>query len=113
MYKEIDVTSLETALEKDEQAIVIDVRTWGEVQGGMVPGSLHIDLFGPGFLEQIKVLDKSKTYYIICRSGNRSDSVAGAMNNMGFENVNNVLGGMIYWQGKLEYPSEKIQSRSA
>ena len=113
MYKEIDVNDLETALISDEQAVVIDVRTWGEVQAGMVPGSYHIDLFGQGFLEKIKVLDKSKTYYIICRSGNRSDSVAGAMDHMGFENVYNVLGGIIYWQGKLEYPQEKVQTKSA
>lgn len=113
MYKEITAINLQENLEKEPQSIVIDVRTPGELQSGIVPGAIHIDLFGAGFLDQIKVLDKDITYYIICRSGNRSDSVAGAMDHMGFNDVYNVLGGMNYWNGELQLPQNEIQSRSA
>ena len=113
MYKEISVTMLEQALKDNPRAILIDVRTYGEIRSGMVPGSIHIDLFSPGFIESIRSLDKDLTYYIICRSGNRSDSVAGAMSHMGFKNVFNVIEGIVYWNGKLEYPQDKIQSKIA
>jgi rhodanese-related sulfurtransferase len=113
MYKEISANNLKENLDKEPQSIVIDVRTLGELQSGVVPGAIHIDLFGPGFLEQIKVLDKDATYYIICRSGNRSDSAAGAMDHMGFKDVYNVLGGMNYWNGELQFPQREVQSKTA
>jgi len=113
MYGEINTNELEKELEANPNSVVIDVRTFGEVRSGMVPGALHIDLFGTGFIEKIKVLDKNLTYYIICRSGNRSDSVAGAMSHMGFEKVYNVIGGMIRWNGNLEYPGSEQSYRSA
>lgn len=113
MYGEITAIELEQVLNDNPAAVVIDVRTLGEVQYGVVPGAIHVDLFGPGFMESIKSLDKKGTYYIICRSGNRSDSVAGAMAHMGFENVHNVLGGMIQWKGEIEFPGRDSISRSA
>ena len=113
MYGEIWAKELEQALNNNPGAVVIDVRTFGEVQYGVVPGAIHIDMFSPGFIESIKSLDKNKTYYIICRSGNRSDSAAGAMAHMGFERVYNVLGGMIQWRGEIEIPSRESFSKSA
>ena len=113
MYGEITTTMLQENLENNPEAVVIDVRTFGEIQAGIVPGAIHIDLFGPGFLESVRSLDKNKTYYIICRSGNRSDSAAGAMAHMGFSNVYNVLGGMIQWRGEIVTPQKEAYSRSA
>ena len=37
---------------------------------------------------------------MICRSGSRSNSAAGAMDQMGFESVYNMLGGMMAWGGE-------------
>ena len=113
MYGEITATKLQENLENEPEAVVIDVRTLGEIQAGVVPGAIHIDLFGPGFLESVKSLDRNKTYYIICRSGNRSDSAAGAMAHMGFTKVYNVLGGMIQWRGEVVAPRKESYSRSA
>ena len=113
MYGEINTHDLQKKLKESPNSVVIDVRTLGEVRSGVVPGAVHIDLFGAGFLEKIKVLDKSLTYYIICLSGNRSDSVAGAMSHMGFEHVFNVTGGMVRWNGDLEYPGSEQSYRSA
>ena len=113
MYGEISARQLEQELNDNPGAVVIDVRTPGELLQGVVPGAIHIDLFGPGFIESIRSLDKTKTYYIICRSGNRSDSAAGAMAHMGFEKVYNVLGGMIQWRGEIEIPSRESFWKSA
>lgn len=113
MYGEISTIKLEQALTDNPQAILIDVRTYGELRSGMIPGAIHIDLFSPGFIESIRSLDKDRTYYIICRSGNRSDSVAGAMSHMGFKNVFNVIEGMLLWNGELEFPQNEIRSKIA
>lgn len=44
------------------------------------------------FEEKLDSLDKSKTYYLYCASGNRSGKAAEIMKENGFENVHN-LGG--------------------
>ena len=44
------------------------------------------------FEEKLDSLDKTKTYYLYCASGNRSGKAAVLMKEKGFENVHN-LGG--------------------
>ena len=52
-------------LEEDNKALVLDVRTQDEVDLGIIPNALHIDIYkGQGFIEKIEKLDKSKTKFI-------------------------------------------------
>lgn len=76
-----------------EDAILLDVRTPGEVAEGIIPGALHIDVKNSNFKVEVDKLDKSKTYMVYCRSGGRSKTASDIMVDLGFENVNNVLGG--------------------
>jgi len=85
---------------KTENSVLIDVRTIEEYSGGHIEGALNIDVFSPNFQSEIEKLDKSKDYFIVCRSGGRSMSAAGAMESMGFEKVTNMAGGMMSWMGE-------------
>ncbi len=86
----------------DENAVFLDVRTDDEVAEGYIPNAKHIDIYlGQGFLDELNTLDKSKTYYVYCRSGNRSAQACAIMNSIGFENTNNLLGGFSEWQGEV------------
>jgi rhodanese-related sulfurtransferase len=49
-------------------------------------------------------LDKSKNYYVYCRSGARSEQACHLMSQMGFENTFNLLGGIMQWQGEVVSP---------
>lgn len=80
-------------LEKDS-GIVLDVRTQGEFNNGHVAGALLLDIMKPDFGDQIKKLDKEKTYYVYCRSGNRSTKATALMNELGFKKVYNVKDGI-------------------
>lgn len=71
---------------------VIDVRTPAEVAEGMLAGARHLDFMAPDFAEKAAALDRDQTYYLYCRSGNRSGQAAQRMRGMGFENVYNVGG---------------------
>ena len=73
-----------------QEAVVIDVRTAGEFAEGHLPGAVHIDWFSPNFRAQVEALDKSKTYLLYCRSGNRSGQAVRAMQQMGFSQVQNL-----------------------
>jgi len=85
-------TSVEQVME-DKEGIIIDVRTEGEYEEGTIKGALvGYDLTSGEFAEKLDSLDKEKTYYLYCRSGNRSGQAADLMKKKGFENVHN-LGG--------------------
>ena len=89
-------------LTDDANAVVIDVRTDVEVAGGIIPNAIHIDIYkGQEFLDEIEALDKSKNYYVYCRSGNRSGKACAIMRQLGFENAYNLGGGILEWEGDL------------
>jgi rhodanese-related sulfurtransferase len=44
---------------------------------------------------------KEKEVIVYCRSGNRSGQAAMILETMGFENVKNLVGGMLAWQEKI------------
>ena len=92
-------------LEQDTNAVILDVRTEGECNEGIIPQAINIDIHkGQGFVYQIDELDKSKNYYVYCRSGARSEQACYLMNQMGFENTFNLLGGIMQWQGEVVSP---------
>jgi rhodanese-related sulfurtransferase len=100
----VDLTQEEWAfdLENDNNAVIIDVRTLAEVEEGIIPNAIHIDIYkGQGFLDELKKLDKTKNYYVYCRSGNRSRQACAVMYQMGFENAYNLMGGIIDWDGEV------------
>lgn len=83
--------------EKDKNAVVIDCRTRGEIEMGHLDHDLHLDIMDPQIRRKVEELDKSKTYLIYCRSGNRSGSLCNYMASQGFEKLYNLAGGIISW----------------
>jgi len=89
-------------LNNDSNAVILDVRTEDEFNEGMIPGAVNIDIYkGQGFIYAIEELDKSKNYYVYCRSGGRSGQACSIMNQLGFENAYNLLGGIMNWEGEV------------
>ena len=89
-------------LESDANAVILDVRTDAEVADGIIPNAIHIDIHkGQGFIDELEALDKTKNYYVYCRSGNRSGQACAIMENLGFNNAYNLLGGMLEWEGNI------------
>lgn len=92
----------EEQLQNDDNAFILDVRTPEEVEEGYIPNALNIDIYlGQDFLVELEKLDKTKNYYIYCRSGNRSGQACAIMNSIGFENAYNLEGGIMNWEGEI------------
>lgn len=90
-------------IEKDENAYILDVRTEEEFIEGYIPNSKNLDIHqGQGFLDEVDKLDKSRNYYVYCRSGARSAQACALMNQRGFENAHNLMGGITEWDGEIE-----------
>ena len=89
-------------LEKDANAVILDVRNDAEVAEGIIPNSIHLDIYkGQEFINALEDLDTSKSYYVYCRSGNRSGQACQIMEEMGFEKAYNLEGGMLDWTGDV------------
>lgn len=88
---------------KDQDAIILDVRTEEEVASGKIPNSVNIDIYkGQGFIYRLEEMDKNKTYFVYCRSGARSAQACSIMNQLGFEKTFNLIGGIMQWEGPIE-----------
>lgn len=98
--KNINQQELQDWIKEGKDMTIIDVRTSGEIAEGMIPGAIHHDIMSQGFAESIQELDTSKTYVMVCRSGNRSASAVGFMESKGFQDVYNLTGGMMMWGGE-------------
>ena len=89
-------------LKEDANAVILDVRTEDEFNEGIIPGAINIDIYkGQGFIYSIEELDKTKNYYVYCRSGGRSGQACSIMRELGFENAYNLLGGIMNWEGEV------------
>jgi rhodanese-related sulfurtransferase len=91
-------------LAEDQNAVLLDVRTPDECSEGIQEGAIQLNILEMNtFLEGLESMDKSKNYYVYCRSGKRSVKACETMEVRGF-NTFNLLGGMIEWTGKTVQP---------
>lgn len=88
---------------KAPNEVWIDVREPEEWAEGTIPGVQRVSL--GEVPAQLAHWDKSKSYVMICRSGNRSGKAAQALDNAGFTDVTNFKGGMLAWY-EQQYPLE-------
>ncbi|MGB5272078.1 MAG: rhodanese-like domain-containing protein [Eudoraea sp.] len=89
-------------LEKDDNAFILDVRTPEEADQGQIPESTTLNIYlGQEFLAELEKLDKSKNYYVYCRSGQRSRQACAIMNSIGIPNAYNLMGGILEWKGDI------------
>lgn len=102
----INVLSPKDLAKADTTSIILDVRTPGEYKEEHLAGALQLDfLNSEAFNAGIKLLDKSHTYYVYCRSGKRSHHACMKMQKQGLK-VFDMEGGILNWK-KLGMPTTK------
>lgn len=101
-FENLDASEFEKRFNNDENAVLLDVRTEAEHYDAKIPNSILIDLMNPHFIDEIERMDKEKSYYLYCRSGNRSYHAAREMSRLGFKKVFNLAPGIIGWEGEIE-----------
>ncbi|MDX1684072.1 MAG: rhodanese-like domain-containing protein [Saprospiraceae bacterium] len=101
-FENIDNEAFKKGLER-EDAVILDVRTPEELRGGIIPGAVHLDIHDPSaFVTGISDLDPDKAYYVYCRSGARSAAACAHMADMGFDELYNLMRGILEWDGPVE-----------
>jgi len=80
-------------MDETPNAVLLDVRTAGEFAGGTIPGAKNLDFLSPNFGHKAEQLSLDATYFLFCRSGNRSAQACKLMHKMGYD-VRNLSGGI-------------------
>jgi rhodanese-related sulfurtransferase len=76
---------------------ILDVRTPQEFNDGHIEGALNLDFYAAAFKDELDKLDKGKTYFVYCRTGNRSGQAVAIMQASGFREAYNLSGGITDW----------------
>ena len=95
-YENLDGKAFRERFQKAAKAQLLDVRTVGEFAGGSIKGAKNLDVSSAQFQQALKTLDKSKEYFVFCRSGNRSGAACDMMSAQGFK-AYNLAGGIAAW----------------
>jgi len=96
IIKDVHVEEFAALIEKGEGQIV-DVRTPEEWLSGIISGAIKINFYAKDFQDQITKLDKEKPVFVYCKIGGRSAQAAKQMQDAGFKQVYNLLGGITAW----------------
>ncbi len=98
----ITTDQLKTRIEAGEQLHLVDVREPHERTEYNI-GGIHVPL-GKIQAYQLEDLEdlKNEELIIYCRSGNRSGQAALILDQAGFTNTVNVVGGMLNWREKFD-----------
>lgn len=102
--KNINQLEWENLIEETKNAAILDVRTPQECAQGIIPEAIQLNfLQGNEFMKGLDQLDPTKTYFVYCRSGNRSLHACQLMQSLGFESYN-LIGGIMSWSGQIVKP---------
>ena len=97
-YENLDSRTFEQKFNEHPNAVLLDVRTAAEFRRERIPTAINIDVTSGGFQTKIATLDKTKTYFVYCRSGGRSGQACSLMSKEGLI-VYNLSGGISNWGG--------------
>jgi len=81
----------------DNEFAILDIRTPGEFQSGHLAKSIPIDFYSPTFADQLNRLNKTKTYLVYCRTGNRSTKSLELFKKLKFQKVYHMTSGISAW----------------
>jgi rhodanese-related sulfurtransferase len=98
--KTTTVEAVKARIDAGEKLLLLDVREPHEHADFNIGGTL----LPLGQVQALQVDDiedwKDKEVIIYCRSGNRSGQACNILEQAGFTNVSNLVGGMLDWQAK-------------
>ena len=84
----------------DNKIAILDIRTPGEFQSGHLTKSIPIDFYSPTFGDRLNRLDKTKTYLVYCRTGNRSTKSLELFKKLKFQKVYHMSSGISAWKSE-------------
>ena len=101
IYKRITAIQSDSLIKANEinpNFVILDVRTPGEWNNYHISGSINRSTGLTDFTEQLNLLPKHKIFLLHCQSGSRSAGAFAKMQNQGFSEVYEMIGGISSWR---------------
>jgi phage shock protein E len=86
-YISVSAEDAKEYMDKEENHIILDVRTQEEYDAGYIPGAILIPDFEIADRAEKELPDKDQLILVYCRSGNRSKKASAQLVAMGYTNV--------------------------
>ena len=99
-YRQVTMQQAVEMMEKEENYIILDVRTHEDFAAGHIPGAIVIPNETIGAEEIARLPDKDQLIMVYCRSGNRSKQASDKLVKLGYTNIVE-FGGIIDWPGEV------------
>ncbi len=96
--KVLEVAAFKAKLAETQNALLIDVRTPGEVANGKIENSTNIDFNSEDFKAQLAKLDPKKPIFVYCAVGGRSGKTTPILEDLGFTEIYDLAGGFKAWK---------------
>ncbi len=85
--KLVTITDVKAAMDKKEQAVILDVRDPNEYAAGHLPGAINVSRGTLEFGIWSKVPDQNTKIYVYCSVGRRSPLATKTLNDLGYKNA--------------------------
>jgi rhodanese-related sulfurtransferase len=95
-FETITASVAKDMMDNDSSIVLVDVRELSEYKEEHISGATLLPLGDIESKASSVIPDKTKTYIIYCRSGNRSDQASQQLVELGYESVFD-MGGIIDW----------------
>jgi rhodanese-related sulfurtransferase len=99
-YYTVQGTNQIKSLVKDQDSLLIDVRSSKEYQRGHIPGAINIPL--PNLGENLDQIPKNRPVILYCSTGYRTGIGLATLRLLGYENIQGFPGSMTAWQNAGE-----------
>ena len=90
---QISAQELAAVLARDSQSMVLDVR--GKLEFEILHLNGAVNIAAPDLRKRYAEVSKDRPVYVICNSGHRSSLACSILQQKGFKNLTNVVGGMM------------------
>ena len=98
-YRQITMQEAVELMEKEDNYLILDVRTEQEYAAGHIPGAIVIPNETIGTEDIPQLPDKDQLIMVYCRSGNRSKQASDKLVKLGYTNIIE-FGGINSWPGE-------------
>lgn len=96
VFKPIRATKCREMLEKNKNAVLVDVRSEAEYRSCRIPGAILLPDYNLSRKAEAVLKDKDAHIIVYCQGGSRSRSACRLLSSMGYTNVYD-LGGITDW----------------
>jgi len=97
----IEVNAASDFVTRDDNAVILDVRTPVEYEMSHIIGSVNINVQDESFVEMVGALDPNKTYIVHCTKNpvdGRSERALETLQSLGFKQLYSLEGGYVAWK---------------